>query len=130
MPWRTNRAHERGPDDAPRNFVANREQGALFSPRVIEGERPRWAYRKEPDNELDSGWRFFEGSESDEWLNEPGNCILQHLGHAVDEFPELRQIVRDDRVRSAWEWKPLVRRYREVRDRTWPGDDESEQQSR
>jgi hypothetical protein len=126
MPWRLNRAPVGGADDAPRNFVALSEQGALFSPRVLEGERPRWAYRTEPDNELDSGWRFFEGSESDEWLNEPGNCILQHLGHALDQFPELRRIVRDDRVQSAWEWKPLLRRYREVRDWTRTGDEEPE----
>lgn len=129
MPWSINRPRDSGADDVPRSSVADPEQGALFSPRVVDGERPRWAYREEPAGELDSGWRFFEGTESVEWLNEPDNCILQHLGHVVDQWPELRRIVRDDRVRSAWEWQPLMRRYREVRGWTWPNDEEREQQS-
>jgi hypothetical protein len=116
-------------DEVPRSFVADPDQGALFSPKVIDGARPWWAYR-EPADEADSGWRFFEGNESDDWLNEPGNCVLQHLGHVVDQWPELRRIVKDDRVRSAWAWNPLLRRYREVHDWTWPGDEEQGQQSR
>ena len=123
MPPRTDAARDSGSDEVLRNFVADPEQGALCSPWVIDGERPRWVYREEPADELDSGWRFFQGGESSEWLNEPGNCVLQHLGHLVEAFPELQRIIRDDRVRSAWQWNAILRRYREVRDWTWPGDE-------
>lgn len=98
----------------PRRGPANSDQAAWFSPRVIEGERPRWIFRSDPINEFDSGWAFIEGSESDEWLNEEGHCVMQHLGHIVEQWPDLTPVLRDDRTRSAWEWNPDSCRYDEV----------------
>ena len=71
----------------PRNFVAHPEQFALFSPRVVDGERPRWAYREEPADDLDSGWRFFEGGESVEWLNDPDNYFYSTSDMGSTSFP-------------------------------------------
>jgi hypothetical protein len=33
-------------------------------------------YREEPDDEIDSGWRFFAGTESQEYLDDPDNMAL------------------------------------------------------
>jgi hypothetical protein len=83
---------------------------------VIDGQRPRWIYRTEPINPFDSGWRFFEGSESDEWLNADGNCVLEHLEHMPQRWPELLGPLEDERERSAWEWDEARAIYVEVPD--------------
>ena len=89
-----------------RREAASLELGAFFSPLVlIDGQRPRWIYRDTPADENQSGWAFIEGSESDEWLNEEGHCLLAHLGHALDRWPEIRNVISDGRAKSSWEWR-------------------------
>ena len=36
-------------------------------------------YREMPDNEKDSGWRFFSGNESDEYANNPDNLNIYDI---------------------------------------------------
>ena len=43
---------------------------------TVEGRPVRFMYRELPDNELDSGWRFFSGDETDEYANDPANLAL------------------------------------------------------
>jgi hypothetical protein len=95
--------------------MADHEQVAFSSPLVIEGQRPRWLYRTDAINEVNSGWRFFEGSESDAWLAEDGHCVMEHLGHMSARWPELESPLGDDRARSAWEWDESSAAYVEVR---------------
>ncbi len=38
-----------------------------------------YMYRENPSNNMDSGWRFFEGSETDEYLNNPNNSHIYKL---------------------------------------------------
>lgn len=40
---------------------------------TVDGHRVRFMYREPPDNEIDSGWRFMAGYESDEYMNDPDN---------------------------------------------------------
>jgi len=98
-----------------RGMPADPGEAAFFSRLVVDGARPRWVYRTEPMNELDSGWRLFEGSEDDEWLQQPGNCVVQHLGHVVEAWPDVLAVLSDARIRSAWEWNEQLGRYVEVR---------------
>jgi hypothetical protein len=98
-----------------RGTPADLDHGGLFSPEVIAGARPRWLYREAPADEIDSGWRIFEGGEDDDWLQQPGNCVLQHLGHVVEAWPDVLPVLQDSRIRSAWEWDETAGRYVEVR---------------
>jgi hypothetical protein len=92
--------------------AASPQQAAFYSPLVLnDGRRPRWVTGVRPINEHDSGWRFYEGDETDEWLNEPGNCLLSHLGHAPERWPELARLLTDTKARSAWVWDPDRSRY-------------------
>lgn len=47
--------------------------GACFATDSITvgGNPVRFMYREEPDNDVDSGWRFFSGLESDAEANDP-----------------------------------------------------------
>jgi hypothetical protein len=41
---------------------------------TVKGRQVGFMYREEPDSQSDSGWRFFAGLESDEYVNDPNNC--------------------------------------------------------
>ena len=61
---------------------------------TVEGRKVGYMYREEPDDKIDSGWRFFSGEESDDYANDPANlarydvnticnydpAIIPHLG--------------------------------------------------
>ena len=68
---------------------------AWFSRRVIEGERPGYVERT-PDriDEFDTGWRFYVGDESQEYLDTTDNCVMQHLGHALERWSEVADCSR------------------------------------
>ena len=100
--------------DSDRHRSLDARQGALFSPLVLSGQRPRWLYREDPVDESDSGWRFFEGDETDEWLNQPGHCQIAHVAHVLDRWPELVPVLANGRANSAWEWHAERGAYLEV----------------
>jgi hypothetical protein len=69
-----------------KTFFLSREQikqlipsnlgSCLITDRVmVDGLKIGYMYREEPDNALDSGWRFFAGDESQSYVDEPS-----HLG--------------------------------------------------
>jgi hypothetical protein len=46
---------------------------------TIEGLKVGYMYREEADEELDSGWRFFSGTESQEYVDDPNNSAIYNL---------------------------------------------------
>lgn len=47
---------------------------------LVEGKRKvRFMYRQAPDNDQDSGWRFFCGDEDDEYVNNPDNIAIYDI---------------------------------------------------
>ena len=49
--------------------------GACFATDMItvDGRKVAFMYREAPDNEVDSGWRFMSGFESDDYMSDPEN---------------------------------------------------------
>lgn len=48
--------------------------GCLASDKItVEGNPVRFMYRENPDNDVDSGWRFLSGLESDEYMENADN---------------------------------------------------------
>lgn len=43
---------------------------------TVEGKKVGYMYREKPDNDPDSGWRFFAGLESQEYTDTPSNFSL------------------------------------------------------
>ena len=86
---------------------------AWFSRRVIEGERPGYVERT-PDriNEFDTGWRFYVGDESQEYLDTADNCVMQHLGHALERWPEVADLVTTAAAAGEWIWDDAEARFR------------------
>ncbi len=40
---------------------------------TVHGKKVGYMYREDTDNSQDSGWRVMEGTESDEYINNPNN---------------------------------------------------------
>ncbi|WP_322969923.1 DUF2185 domain-containing protein [Faecalibacter sp. LW9] len=52
----------------------------LISDRVtVDGLPIGYMYRENPDNRQDSGWRFFAGDESEEYLDQENNISLMNI---------------------------------------------------
>jgi hypothetical protein len=88
---------------------------AWVSRRVIDGERPGYVERTtDRINEFDSGWRFYAGDESEAYLDEVANCVMEHLAHAVERWSEVADLVANGPSAGHWLWDAQQRRYREI----------------
>lgn len=43
---------------------------------TVDGMKVGYMYREEPEEEMDSGWRFFSGTESREYVDDPSNTMI------------------------------------------------------
>lgn len=52
----------------------------LATKMLVDGKkRVRFMYREHPDNDQDSGWRFFCGDEDDEYVSIPDNIAVYDI---------------------------------------------------
>jgi hypothetical protein len=56
---------------------------------TVSGNRVGFMYRESPDNEIDSGWRFFSGLESQEYIDEPNNLAIYDVNTIANYDPEI-----------------------------------------
>ena len=56
---------------------------------TVNGNRVGFMYRENPDNESDSGWRFFSGLESQEYIDEPNNLEIYDVNTIANYDPEI-----------------------------------------
>lgn len=80
------------------------KMGYAFAPKklVEEKQKIRFMYRENPDNESDSGWRFFSGDETDEYVNNPDNIALYDVNTIAEIDPDIIPFM-DSPVDSAFE---------------------------
>ena len=46
---------------------------------TVDGMRVGYMYREEPDEKMDSGWRFFSGTEDQEYVDDPNNTMIYNV---------------------------------------------------
>ena len=65
--------------------------GAAFATDriTVEGQRVGYMYREEPDNDIDSGWRFMAGSESEEYMDNTDNLGLHDVNEIANYDPDI-----------------------------------------
>src|SRR5262245_43138383 len=56
---------------------------------TIDGYKVGLMYRQEPDNDLDSGWRFLAGRESQEYMDNPGNLAIYDVNTIANYDSEI-----------------------------------------
>jgi hypothetical protein len=73
---------------------------------VVDGAGVGFMYREEPDSELDSGWRFFAGAETQAYADEPSNFALYDINTVANYDPDVVPLL-DAPVGSAFERNAL-----------------------
>jgi hypothetical protein len=65
--------------------------GACIATDMItcEGRKVAFMYRAEPDREIDSGWRFMSGYESDEYMDNPDNHAVYDVNTIANYDPDI-----------------------------------------
>ncbi len=46
---------------------------------TVDGLKVGFMYREQPDNPLDSGWRFFSGTETQDYVDDPENTSIYEV---------------------------------------------------
>ncbi len=54
--------------------------GCIATEKItVEGLKVGYMYREEADEELDCGWRFFSGTESQDYVDDPNNSAIYNV---------------------------------------------------
>ncbi|WNY24730.1 immunity protein Imm33 domain-containing protein [Methanolapillus millepedarum] len=71
--------------------------GCIATDRItVDGFRVGFMYREESDYPEDSGWRFFAGDESDEYLEDSLNSDVYSLNTIVNYDPEIMEFLKEN----------------------------------
>lgn len=65
--------------------------GACFATDhiTVDGKKVGYMYREEPDGAVDSGWRFFSGEETQEYVDDPGNTMIYDINTIANYDPAI-----------------------------------------
>lgn len=70
-----------------RQIIPNMGGGYASDRITVDGSPVGYMYREEPDNEVDSGWRFFAGDESQEYADTPDNFAIYEVNTICNYDP-------------------------------------------
>jgi len=56
---------------------------------LVEGKRVGFMYREAPRDEIDSGWHFFSGEETQEYVDVPTNMALYDVNTIANYDPSI-----------------------------------------
>lgn len=78
-------------------------QYAIVSKKVSQSDEAiGFLYREKAVFEHDSGWRFFSGAESDEYLDDTQNFETLPLNEVLNRAPEIEALLNEPE--GAWVW--------------------------
>ena len=80
---------------------------------VVDGAKIGYMYREEAEFEVDSGWRFFAGDESDEYLEKPENLGIYDVNIIANYDEEIISLL-DSPEYSEYEWDTEKGEFEEV----------------
>lgn len=69
----------------------------IASHEVTESKKPvGYLYREKPDNETDSGWRVFSGSEGQQYTDDPNNFSIYNASTIIGLDPSIAPLLVAD----------------------------------
>ena len=80
---------------------------------TVEGRRVGYMYRLRPSDSADSGWQFFAGTESQEYLDDPGNLEVYDINTIANYDPEIIPLL-DSQAGTAYERIGGAGKFREI----------------
>ena len=69
---------------------------------TVDNRGVGYMYREEPDNEIDSGWRFFSGHESQEYVDDATKTMVYDVNTIANYSPDIVTLLDAD-IGSAFE---------------------------
>ncbi|NRA72529.1 MAG: DUF2185 domain-containing protein [Gammaproteobacteria bacterium] len=60
---------------------------------TVHGKKVGYMYRDEPNNEMDSGWRFMWGKESQKYMDEPSNHTVYDVNTIANYTPDIKEFL-------------------------------------
>ena len=80
--------------------------GCIASDKItVEGKVVGYMYREKPHNELDSGWRFLAGNETEEYMANSSNHSAYDVNTIANYDPTIIPLLNSP-IGSAFERKP------------------------
>ena len=92
-------------DEIDPTLAPGRGSGYATDAITVDGEPVGFMYREPPDNPSDSGWRFFAGTEPQEYLDDPDNLGIYDVNTIANYDQEIIPFL-DAPVGSAFERMP------------------------
>ena len=80
---------------------------------TVDGHKVGFMYREEPSNDVDSGWRFTAGTESNEYMGNPDNHSIYDVNTIANCDPDIISFL-DAPIGSAFERDRKTGRFVEV----------------
>ena len=77
---------------------------------TVEGRKVGYMYREKPDFDEDSGWRFFSGTESQEYLEDPDYTTIYDV-NTIANYDSAIIPLLEAPIGSAFERRGLFRRF-------------------
>jgi len=68
---------------------------------TVDGMRVGYMYRETPRDKDDSGWHFFSGDESQDYVDNPANLAIYNVNTIANYDPEITSFL-DKPAGSAW----------------------------
>ncbi len=77
---------------------------------TVDGRKVGFMYREPPDFEADSGWRFFSGTESEEYLDDPAHTDVYEVNTIANYDTAIIPLL-DSPTGSAFERRGLFKKF-------------------
>src|SRR5205085_3393355 len=85
---------------------------------TVEGRKVGYMYREEPDNDMDSGWRFMSGRESQAYMDDAANHAVYDVNTIANYDPDIIPFL-DAPSESAFERQGSSGRFVQVGGESW-----------
>lgn len=94
--------------------VAEGRGACIATDRItVDGKPVGYMYREEPQNDLDSGWRFFSGDEDQQYMDNPAHHSIYDVNTIANYDPSVIPCL-DAAVGMAFEKLPGATEFVEV----------------
>lgn len=80
------------------------DKNCFISKDLIDNHKKvGFMYREQSDNERDSGWRFFSGSETQEYVDNSDNILIVSLNYLINNIDSSVEPYLNSSIRTAYE---------------------------
>jgi hypothetical protein len=102
--------------------LAENRGGCIATDMItVQGRKVGYMYREEPDNDIDSGWRFMAGRESRAYMDDATNHGVYDVNTVANYDPEIIPFL-DAPTGSAFERQGQSGRFAQVEGEPWEPD--------